>query len=138
ALCLVGGNLERVRFARPPRRQVLDGYDPHARIPPGELAGDIAGAVGAAIVDHDDFEPRIVLGAHRREAIRQRVFLVLRRDDGRYQWGRLATETWRLRRQDVEPADSPAHHEIANRPDRDERGVDPEDHLLAGRHGASP
>ena len=100
--------------------------------------GDLGRRVGAAVVDDEDLQPRIGLGADGAEAVGERPLLVLRRDDGGDE-RRVGLGVARGRGREVvdEPLDD-QDHDQPDRPDRGQRGVDDQEGPLGRGHAAPP
>ena len=80
--------------------------DPDPRVGRGELAGDRGGPVGAPVVDDQDFQVRVRLGADRGQAVGEGRLLVLGGDDRRDQGRARPGVTGGAGGQDVEPCGS--------------------------------
>ncbi len=98
------------------------------------LSGDLAGPIGAPVVDHDDLEIGIVLAGDRREAIGQVDLLILGRHDGRDPWRVGLVVSRRSRGEDILATQDDRQDNQANRPDRDDPAVDPQERCLGTGH----
>jgi hypothetical protein len=85
----LGAARERVRLPQPPVGQRVDAHHAHPRVAGRGPAGDVAGAVGGAVVDDDDLDRGARRGpaerAQRGEPRGDGVRLVARRDDHRHE-----------------------------------------------------
>ena len=124
---LAGGPLQHVGLARPAGGKMVVGQDTDPWVTLRELAGDLAGPVGAAVVDHEDLEPGISLAADRGRGNRPAVASsslagMIAETSG----GSASASDGELGREELRLAEDVPEDEVADRPDGDDDGIDPE------------